>query len=186
MKYYYISLKWTHKDDHVFTLWSKNSIGYTYDKNYVGSYDEEINNDSLRSVLIKDVEDLFEYKLVGDQVCKVLVNNKANRNALGILKKDLNKLYSSGYGYLVYKDAYEDIDKVHEIVACIDGKVNVSDSNGVSLITIERELVSKNRDMSLYRKIVDVAKRHYISIDDDHENNMFLNKKDFKNLLSLW
>ncbi len=89
-KYYYISLKWTHKDDQVFTLWCNNSIGYTYDKNYIGSYSEEINNDSLRSVLIKDVEELFEYRLIGDQVCKVLLNTKENRKVLGVRKKDLN------------------------------------------------------------------------------------------------
>lgn len=97
--YYYISLKWTHKQDAFITLWGPNSSGYQWYQSWIGKYDSAYTYDKdeydVKSIPCSIADTLFEKVKFDGREVMILPNTPEVRKKLGITKKSLHKLYPS-------------------------------------------------------------------------------------------
>lgn len=97
MKYYYISLKWTHKTDAFITFWGPNHCGYQWSKEMIGEYDlPHVDNEHVKTV-DKEVADVLfsDHKNGSDGIICAVLNTPKNRKRLGITKNMLIRQYPS-------------------------------------------------------------------------------------------
>lgn len=96
-QYYYVSLKWTHKNDAFITLWGPNSNGYQWYQSWIGKYEKpyDPSAESVKSVLCEIADPLFEKVGFDSKEVMILPNTPKVRRALGIRKKDLYRAYRS-------------------------------------------------------------------------------------------
>lgn len=94
--FYYISTKWTNKNDGFITLWRKNSSGYCWYKNWAGTYEEMHEEDADVLTVSATVVDKLWVKVNYDGAEReVLLNNTKTLKVLGLKTKDLLKKYNS-------------------------------------------------------------------------------------------
>jgi hypothetical protein len=94
--FYYISKKWTHKNDAFITLWRTNSGGYCWYKDWAGTYEEDYETDyAVTAVDAKIVDVLWQKVIYENEERLVLINDLKTLKALGIKTKDLIKEYQS-------------------------------------------------------------------------------------------
>ena len=94
--FYYISTKWTNKNDAFITLWRNNNSGYCWYKNWAGKYEENLEKDYDNIAIDTDIVDTLWQKVMYDGAeRKVLLNDRKTLKALGLETKDLIKKYNS-------------------------------------------------------------------------------------------
>ena len=94
--FYYISTKWTNKNDGFITLWRKNSSGYCWYKNWAETYEEMHQEDADVLTVSATVVDKLWVKVYYDGAEReVLPNNSKTLKVLGLKTKDLLKKYNS-------------------------------------------------------------------------------------------
>lgn len=94
MKYIYLSLKRTHKNDDWFCFWRPNSAGYTMFVHDAGEYDTPYDGDtnppSVKTIKLSEFEQhVITVHWAGKQI-RVVPNREEVRRALGILPSDLH------------------------------------------------------------------------------------------------
>lgn len=96
-QYYYVSLKWTHKNDAFITLWGPNSNGYQWYQSWIGKYSEpyDPSADSVKSVLCDVADPLFEKVRFDGKEVMILPNTESVRAILGIRKAEFQRSYRS-------------------------------------------------------------------------------------------
>jgi hypothetical protein len=120
MSYYYISLKWTRKNNSVFTFWCSNHSGYTQILEKAGIYEKKYENDSSKDVLSieKEIVDKLVGKISGLGVLgdysdfTVLPNIGDVRKELGITWLDFQIIDNSRddfYRFVFKENCYENI-----------------------------------------------------------------------------
>lgn len=181
-KYYYISLKWTHKEDAVYIFWSPNSQGYTISLDGAGVYEKELNNYDVKSVRVEDVNRYCEHVRYYAHIYSVLPNSKQVRDVLNIKKKDLDAAYPH-YPFcdFAFKDNYRFIDQVDIVKHFANGDVIFYDKDGIAINKLKMD--AGNKDMALYKAIVNKAEDFYISGLGGQE--FCLDKQTFSNITNL-
>lgn len=99
-EYYLLSLKWTNKKDKWFTFWRSDAKGYTWFKEYIGTYDEEkalkYNGFDDTLMIEKDIIDKLwdEFDYEGSKKL-ALLNIQNIRSILQIDTSDLKSKYKT-------------------------------------------------------------------------------------------
>jgi hypothetical protein len=94
--YYYISTKWTNKNDGFITLWRKHSNGYCWYKNWAQIYDETHEPDAdIKAVPATIIDNLWVKVNYDGEEREVLLNVPKTLKALGLKRGNFIKNHAS-------------------------------------------------------------------------------------------